>query len=323
MKKSSLYGIAVGLTLFVAGLAWTGFNGRRIQHDFQQIGHRGYASQQATLGAAAVTRIHVDASDVPVIVKTQPDSSTVRVAYFSSKNDKFAVTSANGIISVARATPVKSHFMCLFACIHTPYSIIIYVPAGSDYAYAVTANNEAVTFQNSGTLHTGNVSISASHGTVKLQQLVTNGDITVDGGDGSIALQQVQATGTLKLTSPYADTSLTNVQAKTITDQSDNGSASLDTVTADTLSVNANDGTITLKRLAARNGTLTSNYGSITGSVQGSKNDYALKASSPNGSVKIDGVPHDTSYSSGNNAKKTLTVQAPNGEISLNFEGNQ
>ncbi len=321
MKKLSLYGIAVGLILFVASLAWTGFNWRRIRHDFQQIGHKDYTTQQTTLGAVAVTHIHVDVDDVPIIIKTQPSSSTIRVAYFSSQNDKFAVTSSNGTVSVTRATPLKSHFMCLFECIGTTYSITIYVPANSDYAYDVTANNEAVTFQNTAMLHTQNVSIAAGHSTVKLQQLITNGDITVDGGDARVALQGIQATGTVRLTGPYSDSTLTNVQAKTITDQPGSGSVNFDTVTADTVNASADNGTITLSRLAVANGTFTSNSGSITGTVQGSKNDYALKANGSNGDIKIDGMSYDTSYFSNNNAKKSLTVQASNGDISLNFEG--
>jgi DUF4097 and DUF4098 domain-containing protein YvlB len=318
MKKSSLYGIAIGVTLFVVGLAWTGFNWRRIHHDFQQIGQKGYTSKQTTLSAIAITHIHVDVDDVPIIVKTQPDSTTVRVAYFS-KNDKFAVTSSNGTISVARATPKKTHFMCLFACNNTTYNITLYVPASSDYAYDLTVNNEAVAFQNTGTLHTENVSIASNNSTVKLQQLITNGDITVGSSNGSIALQDIQATGTLKLTGSYSDNNLKNVQAKTITDRSDNGSISFDTVTADTVNVHADNGTITLNQLAVTNGTFTSDYGSITGTVQGSKNDYTLKANSSNGSITIDGTAYGTSYRSGNNAKKILTVQAPNGTISLNF----
>jgi DUF4097 and DUF4098 domain-containing protein YvlB len=320
MKKVSLIAIATGVAFIFIALIWSGFSWHRIQNDLQHISQKNYTEKQEIFSANTIKRVNVNIDNVQVIIKTQTDNSHVRVAYFTSEDDKFTITNSGDTVSVSRAKAADPHFLCFFRCIGTPGTITVYVPADSIYAYSLTADNAPVSFDNAATLRTQTIHVESSNSSAKLQHIAADGTIDLHSDNGSVQLRYVTATGKLSLTSSNASNELVNVQAPSIDSQADNGSTSLDTVTATDLTAHTSNASITLTRLAAKHSTLTSDNGSVHGSLVGSKDDFAIKIGSSNGSIQLDGTKYDGAYfSGGNNAAQSLSVQSSNSSIKLTF----
>ena len=320
MKKSSRFAIITGLVLILVALAWSGFSWQRIQDDTQRISQKDYKEKQTTFTAGATERIHVNVDNVRIVVKTHSDSSTIRVVYFTSENDAFAVTNSDKTVSVTRTKEADPHFMCFFRCIGTPGTITVYVPAGSKYAYDLTAENAPVTFDNTKTLSVQSMRIESSNSSIEMRRLLASGDVELQSDNGSIKLLDVEITGKLHLTSSNASNELTRVTAASINSQTDNGSASLDSVTTKDLTVGISNASIKLHRLDAQHSTLNSDNGSVECSLIGSKDDYSIKIGSDNGSIKLDGAEYNGSYfSDGNKNSKSISAQSSNASVTLTF----
>lgn len=320
MKKTSLYAIAAGLVLIFVALAWSGFSSQRIQNDMQHISQKNYTKKQTRLSASGITRLHVNIDNVRIVIKTQSDDKHVRVDYFASEDDAFAVTSSGGTVSVTRTKEADPHFLCFFRCIGTPGTITVYVPASSNYAYDLTADNAPVTFDNTDIIRTQSVRIASSNSSVEAQRLSTSGDMDLQSDNGSIKLWDVDATGRLRLISSNASNELVRVKAANISSQSDNGSASLDAVTTGDLTASSSNASIKLNRVIAQQIILTSDNGSVQGSLVGSKDDYAIRIGSDNGSIKLDGTEYNGSYfSDGNKSGKRLSVESSNASVTITF----
>jgi DUF4097 and DUF4098 domain-containing protein YvlB len=324
MKKVTRIALAAGLTLSVIGFAWSGFSWRNIEHDIQNISRRDYTDKKATFAAGTVNRIKANVDNVKIVIKQQPDHANkqVSVTYFESDRDKFAAKNVDGTITISRTQDPGETVFCMFRCAGSQdRPLVVYVPADSVLDYDLSADNAPVHFENSGKLQAKTVRIIASNSSVRLQDIAASGTIDIRNDNGSIEMQNVKTPAKLILSSSNAINTLTDVEAQAINSTTDNGSASLDTVTTTDLKVSTSNAAITLRRVAAIRTTLTSDNGSVEGSLLGAKNDYDIRVENANGSVELDGVRHEWSYTSGDKtAAKSLSVQASNAMVDITFE---
>lgn len=320
MKKVSRWALVAGAALILIALVWSGFNWQRIQGDIQAISQKGYTAKQSVISPAAIRSITTDLQDVTVVIKVHA-ADTITLDYSESESHTFAITSTNGVVSVKRAQAKSNQPYCLFSCIGAPTTVTISVPANSRYAYDLTADNGHVRFENNGQLLAQSVRVNSSNSTVVLHRTITEGAITLQSNNGNINVQDVTTGGKLHLESSNGTHRLTNVSAATIEASSANGNVRFEGVTAKDVTAHASNGRITLAKLDAAKINLTSDNGGVDGRFVGTKDAYDIRATSENGSMRINGADHNGDYYAKTpTASRTLTVTSSNASVELNFE---
>jgi DUF4097 and DUF4098 domain-containing protein YvlB len=320
MKKLLRNATIAGAALVFSGFALSGFSFTNIQHDLHEISRQPLAQKQATFDADSVKKIRVDIDNVKVTVKTETGIDRVTVDYYETKTDKFSVNNSNGTVSLWRAEPARDNFICFYRCMDSGTAITVTVPTDSIYAYDLTAANAPVTIENDTSLQADTVRIASSNSTVRLENIVADKTIRLQSNNGNIRMNTVSTGGNLTLESNNGTNHLVEVKAAKIDSRADNGNMMLERVTANEVTAVASNGTIRLDRLNTNKAMFTSDNGNVRGSLDGSKEDYRIRLTSDNGSIRVNNTEHNGTYLSDNAAAKQLTVQSSNGTVDITFE---
>jgi DUF4097 and DUF4098 domain-containing protein YvlB len=202
----------------------------------------------------------------------------------------------------------------------SPIAVTIYVPTNSSYSYNLTSDNGPVLFKNSGTLKTGAIQVKSSNSIVQLQHLSVGGAVSLTSDNGGIEMESVTSSAKINLGSSNARNVLTHVSAPSIVSKTNNGGAMFRLVTVKDISVNTSNATITLDHLVADHIAMTSDNGGITGTIIGSKDDYASKVTVDNGDIRVNGTKYGDLYLTDTSKNgRTLTAKASNASATLNF----
>ncbi len=300
--------IILGSIIAVVGGVATGLSGTNVFDEKERINlAETYTPEEVT--SLGITSVLVDCN-----AEITVEQGEVLSIEATNVTDEYEIRCAGGKFSIVQETPNINFNWIWFDDITVKETVVVTIPA--DFCPE-------------------QVKINSGSGRVALEQIETD-ELIIDSGSGRVMVDMVQAQK-LYVDSGSGSVSLANANALNTELYTGSGSVSVEASDLGKLNLNSGSGSVRMERVAARNANVDTGSGSVvvagvltgtcefeTGSgaltlrLDGSEEDYKVKAECGSGTFRINGKKvDDGSY--GTNRKGELLIDSGSGSVNVEF----
>lgn len=310
--KGAVVTFACGAAVLIAGIAvgTCGFAG--LGFDYRNLAVREDLTERTEILAIEAENLTLVTDHLALTVETTDQEA--RIVFWESAEFPKSFSYENGAITLTSpdqsgSTYLKSAWkrgVLYSALAGAGNEATLYLP--QDYAGSLTVDTENGSVA-VGALTLGDVSVTTNNGAVTVTDCSFR-SLNVDTKNGAVVFNRISLEGDLNAETHNGLLKATQITAKNVSVISKNGAVNLEDVASEVLKARTNNGAIKTTRVDAVEIELICSNGAITGSISGSVADYAVTASTVNGSCNLS----DTAT-----GERTLLVRTENGMISLTF----
>lgn len=283
--------IIIGVILALVGLIIIDF-------DFKNLVHADDAdytlSEEST--DAETNRVIVEADD-RIIKFARATGQDINYTYYQSDDDKVTVSQNNGTLRIEAQLDRKWKWFNFSRVSPKVRTITISVPETFDGKIEVKTSNGSIYVNNLGTIES--LDLRSSNGSIEVDKVSATKNSNLKTSNGTISVED---------SSFYADLNM----------QTNNGKVKTERVIAVRIEGQSSNGNVNLMNTECNDITAKTSNGSVNISAKGKFEDYEVRVSTSNGTIRVNGTKV-SSQTINSGQSKTIRATTSNGSIDVDF----
>lgn len=297
MYKKSLYFILIGFAILLVTFILFVFNFRTLKNAIERKNEMSIENTTLTSDIENIDTLVIKTSNEKLnfILSDEPQ---VKVNFQKNENLDYTLEKSGNTITLAKKAQFKI-FNFDFAFLFTDLSTTITIPKDTFKTIKIKNSNSSISLKE---LELETLEITTSNGKINLDNIQCSDDIYLQTSNATITVNQI-TTNSMRCYTSNGHITLEDSKMQDAILKTSNSSIALNSIHTSTLNAN------------------TSN-GRINATIQGSKEDYSISATTSNGKITLDNLVLDTKrfrLSDNHKSAKRLELNTSNSSIDLSF----